>query len=92
MYTVQAPPRSIHRRFPGGPPLAGLAATATVLFLAGLITSTAMAGTTFPSPTDPAASILAYFRDHPGAVTASAMVAPGARIPRVRRREETVAA
>jgi hypothetical protein len=49
MYTAQAPPRPVHRRFPGGPPLAGLTATSTALFLAGLIASTAMAGTTFPS-------------------------------------------
>jgi len=75
MYTTQAPPRPVHRRFPGGPPLAGLAATATVLFLTGLIASTAMAGTTFPSPTGTGASILAYFRDHPDAVTAAVPLA-----------------
>ena len=28
MYTAQAPPRTLHRQFPGGPPLAGLAAGA----------------------------------------------------------------
>ena len=81
MYTTQAPPRPVHRRFPGGPPLAGLAATATVLFLTGLIASTAMAGTTFPSPTGTGASILAYFRDHPDAVTASGFFQFAAAVP-----------
>ena len=71
MSTTQAPPRPVHRRFPGGPPLAGMASTSTVLFLAGLIASTAMAGTTFPAPTDSAGSILAYFSEHHDAVTVS---------------------
>ena len=81
MYTAQAPPRPVHRQFPGGPPLAGLAATATVLFLAGLIASTALAGTTFPSPSDPATGILTYFRDHPDAVTASGFFQFAAAVP-----------
>ena len=37
MYTTEAPPRPMHRQFPGGPPLTGLAAVSTVLFLTGLI-------------------------------------------------------
>jgi hypothetical protein len=81
MYTVQAPPRAVHRRFPGGPPLAGLAATSAALFLAGLIASTAMAGTTFPSPSGSAAGILAYFRGHPDAVTASGFFQFAASVP-----------
>jgi hypothetical protein len=43
-----------------------------VLFLAGLIASTVMAGKTFPSPSGSAASILAYFHDHQDAVEVSA--------------------
>ena len=81
MYTTRAPPRPVHRQFPGGPPLAGLAVTSTVLFLAGLIASTALAGTTFPSPSDPATGILTYFRDHPDAVTASGFFQFAAAVP-----------
>ena len=81
MYTVQAPPRPVHRQFPGGPPLAGLAVTATVLFLTGLIASTAIAGAAFPSPTDQAGGILAYFRDHPDAVTVSGFFQFAAAVP-----------
>jgi hypothetical protein len=81
MYAVQAPPRPVHRRSPGGPPLAGLAATTTALFLAGLIASTAMAGTTLPAPTGTGAGILAYFRGHPDAVTASGFFQFAAAVP-----------
>jgi len=81
MYTAQAPPRPVHRQYPGGPPLAGLAVTSAVLFLAGLITSTAMAGTTFPSPFDSTAGILAYFHDHQDAVKVSAFFQFAAAVP-----------
>jgi len=81
MYTTQAPPRPVHRQFPGGPPLAGLAVTSTALFLTGLIASTAMAGKAFPSPFDSAASILAYFRGHQDAVTVSAFFQFAAAVP-----------
>jgi hypothetical protein len=81
MYATQAPPRPVHRQFPGGPPLAGLAITSTALFLAGLIASTAMAGKAFPSPFDSGASILAYFRGHQDAVTVSAFFQFAAAVP-----------
>jgi len=81
MYTAQAPARPVHRQFPSGPPLAGLAITTTALFLAGLIASTAMAGKAFPSPFDPGASILAYFRGHQDAVTVSAFFQFAAAVP-----------
>jgi hypothetical protein len=81
MITVQAPSRPAHRRFPSGPPLAGLALTATVLFLAGLIASTAIAGTAFPSPFDTGASILAYFNDHQNAVKVSGFFQFAAAVP-----------
>ena len=81
MYTTQAPPRPVHRQFPGGPPLAGLAVTATVLFLAGLIASTAMAGTAFPSPFDSGASIQAYFRGHQDAAKVSGFFQFAAAVP-----------
>jgi hypothetical protein len=81
MYTTQAPPRPVHRQFPGGPPLAGLAVTATALFLAGLIASTAIAGKAFPSPFDSGASILAYFRDHQDAARVSGFFQFAAAVP-----------
>ena len=81
MYTTQAPPRPVHRPFPGGPPLAGLAVTSTALFLAGLIASTVMAGKAFPSPFDSAASILAYFRGHQDAVKVSGFFQFAAAVP-----------
>ena len=71
----------MHRQFPGGPPLAVLAVTSTVLFLVGLIASTAMAGTAFPSPSDSAAAIVGYFRYHPDAVTASGFFQFAASVP-----------
>ena len=81
MYAAQAPPRPAHRRFPGGPPLAGLAAVSTVLFLTGVIASTAIARTAFPSPADSATSILAYFHGHPDAVTVSGFFQFAAAVP-----------
>jgi hypothetical protein len=81
MYTTQAPSRPVHRQFPGGPPLAGLAITATALSLAGLIASTAMAGKAFPSPFDSGAGILAYFRGHQDAVKVSAFFQFAAAVP-----------
>lgn len=80
MYTAQALPRPVHRRFPGGPPLAGLAGTSTALFLAGLIASTAMAGPrSRRRPIRPRAS--AYFHDHPDAVTVSGFFQFAASVP-----------
>jgi len=81
MYTTQAPPRPVHRQFPGGPPLAGLAVTSTALFLAGLIASTVMAGKAFPSPFDPGAGILAYFHGHQDAAKVSAFFQFAAAVP-----------
>ena len=81
MYTVQAQSRPEPPQYPGGPPLAGLAVTATALFLAGLISSTAMAGKAFPSPYDPAAGILAYFHDHQGAAKVSGFFQFAASVP-----------
>jgi hypothetical protein len=80
MYTAEAPPRPVHRRFQGGgPPLAGLAAVSAALFLASLIIGAAMAKGTFPSPFDSGASILTYFRDHQQAVRSSGAEVSGSR-------------
>ena len=81
MYTTEAPSRPVHRQFPGGPPLAGLAAVSTALLVTGLIAGTAMAGRTFPSPFDSGASILAYFRGQQGAVRISAFFQFAAAVP-----------
>jgi hypothetical protein len=81
MFTTQAPPRPVHRQFPGGPPLAGLAAVSTALFLTGLIASTAMAGKAFPSPFGSAAGILAYFRGHQDAARVSGFFQFAAAVP-----------
>jgi hypothetical protein len=51
------------------------------LSLAGLITSTAMAGKAFPSPSGSSATILAYFHDHQGAVNVSALFQLAASVP-----------
>ncbi|WP_163511432.1 DUF4386 family protein [Fodinicola acaciae] len=48
-----------------GPPLLAIGIVFVVLFLAGLVGATLAAGTTFPSPYDPAERILAYFAQHP---------------------------
>src|SRR5947208_4716616 len=48
-----------------GPNLLALGIVFVVLFLAGLVGGTLAAGTTFPSPFDPPARILAYFAQHP---------------------------
>ena len=61
-----------HRQGQGGPPLVGLAVVSTVLFLAGLIVSTAIAGRTYPSPFASASSIVEYFRAHRDAVRVGA--------------------
>ena len=81
MYTTEAPSRPVHRQFPGGPPLAGLAAVSTALLLTGLIVGAAMAGRTFPSPFDSGASILAYFRGQQDAVRISSFFQFAAAVP-----------
>jgi hypothetical protein len=66
----------------GGPPLGVLAVVFTALFLSAIIISTAVGGGhTFPSPYDPATSILAYFHQHPEAVRLNALLQFAAAIP-----------
>jgi hypothetical protein len=81
MYTTEAPPRQMHRQFPGGPPLTGLAAVSTALLLTGVIASSAMAGRPYPSPFDSGASILAYFTSHQNAVKVGAFFQFAAAVP-----------
>ncbi|GAA1687898.1 DUF4386 family protein [Fodinicola feengrottensis] len=50
-----------------GPPLLTVGIVFVVLFLAGLIGSTVVAGTTFPSPFDAPSRILGYFTQHQSA-------------------------
>ncbi len=70
-----------HRQGQGGPPLLGLAAISTALFLAGLIVSTAMAGGTYPSPFASSIKILEYFRNHHDAVRAGAFFQFASAVP-----------
>jgi hypothetical protein len=66
----------------GGPPLGVLAVVATILFVGGVIASTAMSGGhPFPSPFGSAPHILAYFRDHGDAVRVSAFTQFAAAVP-----------
>ena len=81
MYTTEAPHRPMHRQFPGGPPLTGLAAVSMALLLTGLIASTAMAGRSFPSPFDSGATIVAYFHGHQDAVKLLAFFQFAAAVP-----------
>ena len=70
------------RRAVGGPPLWLLAIVFTVLFVAGLAVSTAIAGGhTYPSPFSDASVVQGYFERHPGAVLATGFFQFGAAIP-----------
>ena len=70
------------RRAVGGPPLWLLAIVLTVLFVAGLAVSTAVAGGhTYPSPFSDASIIQGYFEQHHGAVLAIGFFQFGAAIP-----------
>jgi hypothetical protein len=68
-------------RSDAGPPLLVLAVVSTGLLLAGLITSTALAGATFPSPFDTPELIQNYFRDNPTAVAVSAVFTFASAVP-----------
>ncbi|OLT05011.1 hypothetical protein BJF90_20170 [Pseudonocardia sp. CNS-004] len=68
-------------RADAGPPLVVLAAVSTGLLLAGLITSTVLAGTTFPSPFDAAGTVEAYFREQSAAVAVTAFATFASAVP-----------
>ncbi|MET9350855.1 hypothetical protein [Streptomyces termitum] len=69
----------------GGPPLGPLALVSTALFVAGLVTSTLLAGgAVFPSPfggSGATAGITAYFRDHTDAVRIAGALQFGSSVP-----------
>ena len=70
------------REAQGGPPLGVLAVVFTVLFVAGVAVSTAMAGGhPYPSPFSAATGIEAYFHDHRTAVAVGGFFQFGAAIP-----------
>lgn len=80
--TTSASAADRHRHGQGGTPLGILAVVLTALFLAGLVASTVMAGGhPFPSPFGDTDSIVAYFRDHRGAVVVSGVFQFGAAMP-----------
>jgi hypothetical protein len=65
-----------------GPPLLAVAIVHTLLSIAGIAVSTAMAhGEHFPSPFGPETVARAYFGDHGNAVRANAFLQFGAAIP-----------
>jgi hypothetical protein len=68
-------------RADAGPPLVVLAAVSTGLLMAGLITSTVMAGETFPAPFAPADVVEAYFRDRSAAVAVTAFFTFASGVP-----------
>jgi hypothetical protein len=73
---------SRRREAQGGPPLGILAVVFTILFIAGVAISTAMAGGhPYPSPFSGATGTLAYFHDHRGAIAVSGFFQFGAAIP-----------
>ncbi|MFE3763829.1 hypothetical protein ACFXPI_18980 [Streptomyces sp. NPDC059104] len=71
------------RRDPqAGPPPGILAVVFTALFLAGLVSSTLLAGgDTFPSPFGSTDTVTSYFRDHTGAVRLSGALQFAASVP-----------
>ncbi|MEV7777677.1 hypothetical protein [Kitasatospora sp. NPDC088351] len=80
--TIAAVSPPARRQAQGGPPPGVLAVVFTALFLAGLIISTLLAdGHPFPSPFGRTDEIVAYFRDHHGAVQASGALQFAAAIP-----------
>jgi hypothetical protein len=64
-----------------GPPLLGLAAISTGLFVIGVVVTSAMAGAVWPSPFEDSETVLAYFRDHGDAVTVGTFFQFGSAIP-----------
>jgi hypothetical protein len=64
-----------------GPPLVGLAAISTGLFVTGVVVTSVMAGAVWPSPFEDSETVLAYFRDHGDAVTVGTFFQFGSAIP-----------
>jgi hypothetical protein len=58
-----------------------LAAVSAALLVTGLITSTVMAGETFPAPFAPAEDLQAYFRDNARAVAVTAFFTFASGVP-----------
>lgn len=80
MITESSRGRNGHRA-DAGPPLVVLAAVSTGLLLIGLVTSTVLAGTTFPSPFDAAGAVEAYFREQSAAVAVTAFSTFASAVP-----------
>jgi hypothetical protein len=75
--STERPPRVAQ----GGPPLGILAVVFTVLFVAGVVISAALAGKTPPSPFSAQADIVRYFAGEHTAVRVSAFFQFGAAVP-----------
>jgi len=65
----------------GGPPLALVAGVFAALFVASLVATTVVAGGTFPSPSDDATGIQAYFVGERDAVRVGAVLQFAAAVP-----------
>jgi hypothetical protein len=68
-------------RADAGPPLVVLALVSTALLITGLITSTVLAGETFPSPLAQAATVETYFRSNAAAVAVTAFFTFASGVP-----------
>jgi hypothetical protein len=68
-------------RADAGPPLVVLAIASAALLVTGLITSTVMAGETFPAPFAPAEAVQTYFRDNAAAVAVTAFFTFASGVP-----------
>jgi hypothetical protein len=81
--TGAAPASTTRQRYraDAGPPLVVLAAASAGLLVAGLITSSAMAGETFPSPFAAPEVVQAYFRSSSAAVVVSAFFTFASAVP-----------
>jgi hypothetical protein len=72
---------STHTRPDAGPPLVVLAAVSAGLLVAGLVTSTVMAGETFPAPSAAPEVVSAYFRANAAAVAVTAFFTFASAVP-----------
>jgi hypothetical protein len=71
----------VHQQQAGGPPLGVLALISTLLFLAGLFISAAIAKGFPPAPTASAGTIQSYFHDHRTAARVAALFQFAAAVP-----------
>jgi hypothetical protein len=79
--TPTTTPRTRPSRGEAGPPLLGLAAISTGLFVTGVVVTSVMAGAVWPSPFEDSDTVLAFFRDHGDAVRLGTFFQFGSAVP-----------